>query len=120
GDYDLAVARAAEEAGPTALVVSDTSWDGYTDVPRWVAEGYSTIFAEIDLALAAPPATVVIPVGVGALAAAAIVHYRLTHQDAATVLAGVEPRGADCVLQSVLAGHRVTVAGPHLSMMVGL
>ncbi len=52
GSYDDAVERAAEEASDDVLVVSDTSWAGYVDVPRWVIEGYSTIFAEVDDALA--------------------------------------------------------------------
>ena len=34
------------------LVISDTSWEGYTEVPSWVIEGYSTIFAEVDEQLA--------------------------------------------------------------------
>ena len=63
------------------LVVSDTSWDGYTEVPRTVIEGYSTIFAELDEQLAgAAPEVVVVPMGVGALAAAVVEHYSATAQ----------------------------------------
>ena len=43
---------AADPDGRT-LVVSDTSWEGYQLVPRWVIEGYTTVFDEIDEALAA-------------------------------------------------------------------
>jgi diaminopropionate ammonia-lyase len=127
GDYDAAVARsmeAADAAGPTAVVLSDTSWPGYLTTPRRVAEGYATIFTEVDDSLGAaglgPPDVVVIPVGVGALAAAAVTHYRVVHPTAGTVLVGVEPDDADCVLRSVLAGARTTVPGPHRSIMVGL
>ena len=124
GDYDAAVVRSAEAAGPRALLVSDTSWHGYVETPRRVIEGYATIFAEVDDALdaegSAGPDVVVVPVGVGALAAAAIVHYRLGHGGAATVLVGVEPDSADCVLRSLRAGRPVTVPGPHRSTMVGL
>lgn len=126
GDYDAAVARSASlaaAAGQRALLVSDTSWEGYVDGPRRVIEGYDTIFAEVDAALAAgglpEPDAVVIPVGVGALAAAAVVHYRLG-PGSGPVLVAVEPEGADCFLESVLAGQRTTVRGPHHSMMVGL
>ena len=38
----------------------------------------------------------------------------------ATVVAGVEPSDANCVMRSVVAGRRETVAGPHRSIMVGL
>lgn len=123
GDYDAAVARSAEEAGPRCLVISDTSWPGYTDVPRWVIEGYSTLFREIDQALDAggrgQPDVVVVPVGVGALAAAAVIHYR-AGDAAATAVVGVEPSDAACVAASLRAGGITTVPGPYRSIMVGL
>ena len=76
GGYEDAVARSAEEAGPRCLVISDTSWPGYEQVPRWVIEGYSTMFWEVDDRLDAAgrprPTSVVVPVGVGALAAATV------------------------------------------------
>ena len=37
GTYDEAVARSAEDAGERCLVISDTSWPGYENVPRWVS-----------------------------------------------------------------------------------
>ena len=47
GSYDEAVALAAEAADDSHLVISDTSWPGYEDVPGWVADGYATIFEEL-------------------------------------------------------------------------
>ena len=35
-------------ASQTAIVISDTSWPGYAEVPARVIEGYTTIFAEVD------------------------------------------------------------------------
>src|SRR6187551_3406384 len=52
GTYDEAVARSAAEANDRTLVISDTSWPGYEQVPRWVIDGYSTIFWEIEDELA--------------------------------------------------------------------
>ena len=122
GDYDHAVARAALEAGDRCLVVSDTSWAGYETTPRRVVEGYHTIFHEIEDALHAAaldqPQIVVVPIGVGALMAAAVSYYRAHSND--LVLVGVEPGDADCVLRSARAGHIETVPGPHRSIMVGL
>jgi diaminopropionate ammonia-lyase len=115
GTYDDAVRASATLAGDRALVVSDTSWEGYTEVPRTVIEGYSTIFSELDVQLTAPPQVVVIPMGVGALLAAAVEHYA-AH---ATIVA-VEPRSAACGLHSAAAGHPVVVPGPHDSIMAGL
>ena len=57
----------------------DTSWPGYEEVPRWIVEGYMTLFAEADEQLAAAgtrgPDLVACPVGVGALAHAMVDHY---------------------------------------------
>jgi diaminopropionate ammonia-lyase len=111
GTYDDAVAAAA---ATDDLVVSDTSWSGYEDIPRWVIEGYSTIFTEIDVV----PDLLIVPIGVGALGAAAVQWYRGRHLS--TRLVGVEPEGADCMLASVAAGEPVELPGPHRSIMVGL
>ena len=79
GTYDDAVARAAQAANPGCLVISDTSWPGYEEIPRWVMEGYSTIMFEIDDELAKRgaknPDLVAVQFGVGALAAAVVRHY---------------------------------------------
>ncbi|HEV7524904.1 MAG TPA: diaminopropionate ammonia-lyase [Acidimicrobiia bacterium] len=115
GTYDDAVRASAALAADAVLVVSDTSWEGYTEVPRTVIEGYATIFAEIDEQLAEPPEVVVAPMGVGALAAAVVRHYAAT----ATIVV-VEPLSAACGLHSAEAGHPVEVPGPHDSIMAGL
>jgi diaminopropionate ammonia-lyase len=116
GTYDDAVRASAALAADDVLVVSDTSWDGYTEVPRTVIEGYSTIFAEADAQLAgAPPDVVVVPMGVGALAAAVCAHYSAS----ATVIV-VEPLSAACGLRAAEAGAPVLVPGPHDSIMAGL
>lgn len=130
GGYDDAVVRSAAEAGERCLVISDTSWPGYTQVPRWVIEGYATLFWEIDDALTRAgrprPDVVVVPVGVGALAAAAVAYVaapppREMRSDAgSTTIIGVEPTDAACVTESVLAGHPVTLPGAQHSVMAGL
>ncbi len=123
GTYDEAVARAAEDASATRLVISDTAWPGYDRVPRRVVEGYSTIFWEVDEQIAAAglpqPTTVAVQMGVGSLAAATVLHYR-TGDRARPLLVGVEPADAACVLESVRAGHLTEVPGPHRSIMAGL
>ena len=123
GSYDQAVHEAAAAAGPTTVVIADTA-DGGSDprVPEWVVEGYSTIFREVDDQLAAAGVAavdvVVVPVGVGALAAAAATHYRAAADGPALV--GVEPTDAACVTASVNAGHIVSLEGVQRSVMAGL
>ena len=123
GTYDEAVEVAAREADDRTLVISDTAWPGYERVPRWVVEGYSTLFNEADDQLAArrlaPCTHAVVQVGVGALAAAAVRRYRAGSSDGVTML-GVEPADAACVQASLEAGGLVEVPGPHRSIMAGL
>ncbi|MDQ4028023.1 MAG: pyridoxal-phosphate dependent enzyme, partial [Actinomycetota bacterium] len=85
-----------------------------------VIEGYSTIFSEIEDQLDGEDVdVVVIQLGVGALGAAAVRHWRIASA-ARPVMIGVEPDRAACVLASLEAGRIVTIPGPHDSIMAGL
>jgi len=122
GSYDDAVTAAARRADERRLVISDTAWEGYERVPGWVIDGYATIYGEIDKQLAvldeAQPDLVAAQMGVGALAASVVRHYR--RPGSATTVLGVEPTRAACVLRSVEAGGVVEVPGPHTSIIAGL
>jgi diaminopropionate ammonia-lyase len=124
GGYEHAVRRSAEDAGERCLVISDTSWEGYTAVPAWVIEGYSTILAEVEDALRradSPPRpdVVIIPIGVGALAASVVAHFWAAPEPR-PLLVGVEPTSAACVLESVAAGRVSTLDHEQDSIMAGL
>jgi diaminopropionate ammonia-lyase len=117
GSYDEAVEHAATMADDSRVVLSDTSWPGYEDVPRWVVEGYETIFAESDeQSGGVVPDVALIPIGVGSLAVAAADHWPGDRPK----LVGLEPETAACALESIRAGEPVTVPGPHDSIMAGL
>ncbi|MHB8293096.1 MAG: pyridoxal-phosphate dependent enzyme [Acidimicrobiales bacterium] len=126
GDYDAAVrAAAAFDGSDGHLVISDTSWPGYEEVPQRVIEGYSTMFAEIAETLGAfqvPwPDAVFVPVGVGALAAATISNLKSAPAaPRACKVVSVEPLAADALARSIRAGRPETVPGPHGSIMAGL
>jgi diaminopropionate ammonia-lyase len=124
GTYDDAVALSAELADERCLVISDTAWPGYGSVPRWVIEGYSTILQEVEddlTKLGEPgPDLVLVQIGVGALAAAVVRHFRRPELDLQPVIVGVEPTHAACALASVEAGEIVQIPGPHDSIMSGL
>ncbi len=124
GNYDDAIARSAKEAGERCLVISDTSWPGYVDIPTWVIEGYGSILWEVEDQLAergdATPDIVVVQMGVGALAAAVCGHYRRADAPSRPRLLGVEPLSADCILESVEAGEIITIDSAQDSIMAGL
>lgn len=118
GTYEVAVSRSAELASDDCLVISDTAWDGYDRVPRWVIEGYSTMFIELENQCRFLPSHFIVPMGVGALAAAAIVAAR--HRMPPAEVIGVEPDQAPCVLKSLQNNALTVVPGPHESIMSGL
>ncbi len=77
GNYDEAVRRCDDDARHLGrLVVSDTSYPGYMDVPRDVMQGYSVMVAEIleQLPHGKRPSHVFVQGGVGGLAAAVCAH----------------------------------------------
>jgi diaminopropionate ammonia-lyase len=120
GTYDDAVARSAEEgARPGRVLVSDTSWPGYEQVPSAVIDGYGTILAEVEEQLSAPPDLVLVQLGVGAFGAAVIRHFR-TRSGPATRIVGVEPTRAACVMASLAAGRILSIPGAQDSVMAGL
>lgn len=125
GSYDDAVAHARQwaENHPGAALIQDTAWPGYEDVPAWIVEGYSTLFAEIDAQLTAagagPPSLVAVPVGVGSLAQAAVMHYRADGGQGDVAVLSVEPDTAACLLASLKAGRPTTIPTAN-TIMAGL
>lgn len=102
--YDAAVAEAASYADLSGrLLIQDSAWPGYDVVPEHIVDGYSTLFREIDV----QPDLVVVPMGVGSIAQAAVTHYRSGSSTPA--LLGVEPATASCVTTSLLAGELLTI-----------
>lgn len=112
-DYDRTVQLAAEEAErqPGAILVQDTAWPGYEDIPQWIVDGYSTLFAELDdqLTPGGGRSVVVTPMGVGSLAQAVVAHYR-SHPDSRSIaILGVEPHAAACIQASMRSGVATSV-----------
>jgi diaminopropionate ammonia-lyase len=116
-DYDDAVAAARSDAAGAAgaVLIQDTGWAGYEQVPSWIVDGYETMFAEMDAQLSAAGVSAVdlvsVQAGVGSLAQAAVAHYRSSALAAAARprLLCVEPDTAACVLRSLAAGALVSV-----------
>ncbi|WP_109481055.1 diaminopropionate ammonia-lyase [Paraburkholderia sp. C35] len=127
GNYDESVEHAAQLAKTNGWhVVSDTSYDGYEAIPRDVMQGYGAIAAEIieqsaSSMNAQPGFThVFLQGGVGGLAAgiASYLWERAGAQRPRFIV--VEPRQADCLYQSAMAGRATHATGSVDSVMAGL
>jgi diaminopropionate ammonia-lyase len=108
--YDDAVRAAAAYAGGSdgRALVQDTAWDGYTQVPAWIVDGYRTLLEEVDEQLGSAPDLVAVPTGVGSLAEAVVRHHRRLDAPHPRVLS-IEPDTAACVLASLVAGEPIAV-----------
>lgn len=127
GTYDDAVRRAEEEAAANGWqVISDTSWEGYEDIPRWVMQGYTTMLSEAQEELAGQgivkPTHVFVQAGVGAMAAAVTGFYASRFGADRPAHVVVEPATADCLYQSARAGDGEPhdVGGDLQTIMAGL
>jgi diaminopropionate ammonia-lyase len=127
--YDAAVLQVAADAarnGPASgasnsywHIVSDTGYDGYEDIPRDVMDGYTIIAQEALEQIGEPPTHVFLQAGVGSFAAAVAQHLWLRLGNTRPTIIVVEPAGAACVQQSIIAGRPVVLPDVH-SIMGGL
>jgi diaminopropionate ammonia-lyase len=123
GHYDDAVHRVAADAAANGwTVVSDTSYEGYTDIPRDVMHGYTVMVDEAVRALpdARPPSHVFVQGGVGGVAAAVCARLWWQFGAGRPLLVVVEPEHAACLYESARAGHRVALHGDIDTVMAGL
>lgn len=122
GNYDDSVrhaARVAAEEGWT--VVSDTSYAGYTDIPRDVMQGYTVLVHEtLEQMHGLMPTHLFVQGGVGGLAAAVAAYFWEHYGAQRPVVVVVEPDRADCLLRSAVAGAPQTVSGSLDTVMAGL
>jgi diaminopropionate ammonia-lyase len=108
GDYEEAVELAAADGERDGfLELADI---GDSPPAHWVIDGYATLFAE--LAEQGEFDVVLVPTGVGSLAAAAARHGGA----AGSAIVAVEPQAAACLTASLAAGEPTTVPTPGTSM----
>lgn len=110
-DYEasmVAAQRAAEDKGWTLLL--DTSWEGYTEIPHRLMEGYLAMGAEIVDQLTEVPTHVFLQAGVGGLAGAMAAYMRHVWGDAPKIIV-VEPNRAAALYGAIEAGRFVTAEG---------
>ncbi|MBQ2739794.1 MAG: diaminopropionate ammonia-lyase, partial [Oscillibacter sp.] len=127
-NYDDCVRLAAAEAAETehGVVIQDTAWEGYEEIPAWIMEGYGTMAAEAAEQLRSlsvnRPTHVFIQAGVGSLAGAVVGYFVNRFPNDPPKFVVVEARAADCLYQGAVAGDGAfrIVEGDLATMMAGL
>lgn len=126
-NYDDTVrmaSRVAQENG--WVLVQDTSWPGYEQIPTWIMQGYTTMALEaveqLEQAAQPTPTHVFLQAGVGAMAGAVTGFLAAHYGPAKPKIVIVEPEGADCVFRTARAadGTLRTVEGDLPTIMAGL
>lgn len=126
-NYDDCVRMAAKEAEETehGIMVQDTAWEGYEEIPTWIMQGYGTLAMEADQQMEADgsrPTHIFIQAGVGSLAGAVIGYFANRFKENPPIMVVVEANAADCLYRSAMQadGNRVNVTGDMLTIMAGL
>ena len=127
-NYDDCVRMAAKEAAETehGVVVQDTAWEGYEEIPSWIMQGYGTMASEAAEQLRQlsvnRPTHVFVQAGVGSLAGAVVGYFTNRFPDAPPKFVVMEAGAADCLYQGALAGDGSSriVTGDLQTIMAGL
>ncbi|MFQ6024148.1 MAG: diaminopropionate ammonia-lyase [Acidiferrobacterales bacterium] len=124
GSYDESVEHAANMAEKhNWILLQDTAWPGYEEIPMWVMQGYLTMFAEaVEQLQGEKPTHVFIQAGVGSLAGALHGYLKEHYGEDCPLLYVVEPTNAACFFASAKTddGLARTIPGDLDTIMVGL
>ncbi len=127
-NYDDCVRLAAKEAEETSrgVIVQDTAWDGYEEIPSWIMQGYGTMAMEAGEQLkdygCDRPTHVFVQAGVGSLAGAVVGYFTNLYPDNPPTFVVVEADVAACLYKGAAAGDgdpRI-VDGDMQTIMAGL
>ena len=127
-NYDDCVRLAAKEADETerGVIVQDTAWDGYEEIPSWIMQGYGTMAMEAGEQLKGygcdRPTHVFVQAGVGSLAGAVVGYFTNLYPDNPPTFVVVEADVAACLYKGAAAGDgdpRI-VDGDMQTIMAGL
>lgn len=126
-NYDDAVRMAQQYAKVHgSVVVQDTSWEDYNEIPQYIMQGYTTMGREILQQLKeygdVKPTHVFLQAGVGAMAGAMAGFIADYYKEERPQIIIVEPNSADCLYRTALAnnGKLQKVGGDLHSIMAGL
>ena len=127
-NYDDCVRMTAAEAAKTehGIIVQDTAWAGYEEIPSWIMQGYGTLVLEADKQLKENgvdrPTHVFVQAGVGSLAGAVVGYFAHKYKENPPVMVVCEASAADCLYRSAVQadGNLVNVTGDLQTIMAGL
>lgn len=127
-NYDECVRMAAAAAAktPNGVVVQDTAWEGYEEIPSWIMQGYGTMAMEASEQLVEAgvncPTHVFVQAGVGSLAGAVQGYYANKYPDNPPTVVVVEAEAAACLYKGAVAGdgEERIVEGDMETIMAGL
>lgn len=127
-NYDDCVRLAAKHAAETkrGVVVQDTAWEGYEEIPAWIMQGYGTMASEADEQLqengCGRPTHIFIQAGVGSLAGAVQGYFSNRYPENPPQVIVVEAEAAACLYKGAAAkdGKICTVDGDMPTIMAGL
>ncbi len=125
GDYDATVVQAREDAEKYGYVlIQDTSWEGYTEIPTIITTGYKTMLQELDelLHTRSDPRIdfVFLQSGVGTWASSVVAYYRNKYPRKMPKIICVEPTESDSMLESCRKQTLSKTRGSQKTIMAGL
>lgn len=105
-NYDECVRMAADAASKikNGVVVQDTAWEGYEEIPAWIMQGYGTMALESDEQFGEKPTHIFVQAGVGSLAGAIVGYFSNKYKDNPPVMVVVEASSAACLYKGAVAG----------------
>lgn len=122
-NYDEAVRRANELAEVNGWVmIQDTAWENYEEIPRWIMQGYGTMGYEALTQLPEKPTHVFLQAGVGSMAGAIAGFFSNYYGSEKPLITIIEPDAADCIFRTAKAndGKIHVVTGDLNTIMAGL
>jgi len=121
GNYDDSVREAQERAALEGwFVVSDTSYPGYTEVPKDVMQGYELMAAEALDQMSAPPTHIFLQTGVGGMAAAIAAFFKRRFGNKRPLMILADPDQSACWVESIRNGALTAIHGDLDTLMAGL
>jgi len=122
-NYDDAVRLANQQAEEQGWVlVQDTAWDGYEEIPTWIMQGYGTMGLEAYEQLPEKPTHIFLQAGVGSMAGAIAGLFASIYGKESPIITIVEPNKADCIFRTAQANDNKLhfVTGDMDTIMAGL